>query len=156
MRMRALLLAFSIIAVVALGVTGVASQEKQGRYVMSPTENGFVRLDTETGAMSVCAQRNGRWICELMEDEAQKLQDEITRLRAEVKRLEEQAAAGRAPSDGPTTVEPRKRLELPTEEEVDRALDYFESIFRKFRERIERFEEEERKERPEQKDGSQL
>lgn len=156
MRMRALLLAFSIIAVVALGVTGVASQEKQGRYVMSPTENGFVRLDTETGAMSVCAQRNGRWICELMEDEAQKLQDEITRLRAEVKRLEEQAAAGGAPSDAPTTVEPRKRLELPTEEEVDRALDYFESIFRKFRERIERFEEQERKERPEQKDGSQL
>lgn len=154
--MRALLLAFSIIAVVALGVTGVASQEKQGRYVMSPTENGFVRLDTETGAMSVCAQRNGRWICELMEDEAQKLQDEITRLRAEVKRLEEQAAAGGAPSDAPTTVEPRKRLELPTEEEVDRALDYFESIFRKFRERIERFEEQERKERPEQKDGSQL
>ena len=154
--MRALLLAFSIIAVVALGVTGVASQEKQGRYVMSPTENGFVRLDTETGAMSVCAQRNGRWICELMEDEAQKLQDEITRLRAEVKRLEEQAAAGGAPSDAPTTVEPRKRLELPTEEEVDRALDYFESIFRTFRERIERFEEQERKERPEQKDGSQL
>lgn len=154
--MRALLLAFSIIAVVALGVTGVASQEKQGRYVMSPTENGFVRLDTETGAMSVCAQRNGRWICELMEDEAQKLQNEITRLRAEVKRLEEQAAAGGAPSDAPTTVEPRKRLELPTEEEVDRALDYFESIFRKFRERIERFEEQERKERPEQKDGSQL
>src|SRR5690554_8107114 len=108
MRMRALLLAFSIIAVVALGVTGVASQEKQGRFVMSPTENGFVRLDTETGAMSLCAQRNGRWACELMEDEAQKLHDEIARLRDEVKRLEEQLAAA----------EPRKRLELPTEEEV--------------------------------------
>jgi len=63
-----------------------------------------------------------------------------------VKRLEEQLAAA----------EPRKRLELPTEEEVDRALDYFENIFRKFRERIERFEDQERKERPEQKDGSQL
>lgn len=144
--MRTLPIAVLLIAIVALGVSGVASQEKQGRFVMSPTENGFVRLDTETGAMSLCAQRNGRWGCELMEDEAQKLHDEIARLRDEVKRLEEQLAAA----------EPRKRLELPTEEEVDRALDYFENIFRKFRERIERFEDQERKERPEQKDGSQL
>lgn len=148
--MRALFIAIPAIAALGLGAATGASQERQGRYVMNPTENGFVRLDTETGAMSVCTERNGRWVCELMEDEAKALQEEISRLRAEVKRLEEQAALA---EPAPSTKQPERRLELPTEEEVDKALDYFENIFRKFRERIEKFEHEEGKEH---KDGSRL
>ena len=147
--MRALLCAIPAIAAVGLGAATVASQERQGRFVMSPTENGFVRLDTETGAMSVCTQRNGRWVCELMEDEAKALQEEVARLRAEVKRLEEQAALAKRPHGEPTE-RPERKLELPTEEEIDKALDYFENIFRKFRERIEKFEDKE------QKDGTRL
>lgn len=147
--MRALLVAIPAIAVIGFGAATVSGQERQGRFVMSPTENGFVRLDTESGAMSVCTQRNDRWVCELMEDEAKALQEEVARLRAEVKRLEEQAAlAQRAP--GEPTERPERKLELPTEEEIDKALDYFENIFRKFRERIEKFEEKE------QKDGTRL
>lgn len=148
--MRALFIAIPAIAALGLGAATGASQERQGRYVMNPTENGFVRLDTETGAMSVCTERNGRWVCELMGDEAKALQEEISRLRAEVKRLEEQAALA---EPAPSTKQPERRLELPTEEEVDKALDYFENIFRKFRERIEKFEHEEGKEH---KDGSRL
>lgn len=147
--MRALLIAIPAIAAVGLGAATVASQERQGRYVMSPTENGFVRLDTETGAMSVCTQRNGRWVCEFMEDDAKTLQEEILRLRAEVKRLQDEAALA---EQAPLTKRPERQLELPTEEEVDKALDYFENIFRKFRERIEKFEDKDK----ERKDGAQL
>lgn len=147
--MRALLIAIPAIVALGVGAATVASQERQGRFVMSPTENGFVRLDTETGAMSVCAQRNGRWICELMEDEAKALRDENARLRAEVKRLQDEAALA---EQAPSTRQPERQLELPTEEEVDKALDYFENIFRKFRERIEKFEDKDKG----QKDGAQL
>ncbi len=154
--MRALIIAIPAIAAIGLGAAGVASQERQGRYLMNPVENGFVRLDTETGAMSVCTQRNGRWVCELMGDEAKALQDEVERLRAEVKRLKDQAALAQpTPGDAPPAERPGKTFELPTEEEVDKALDYFENIFRKFRERIEKFERDERgAEKP--KDGTQL
>lgn len=147
--MRALLIAIPAIVALGVGAATVASQERQGRFVMSPTENGFVRLDTETGAMSVCTQRNGRWICELMEDEAKALRDENARLRAEVKRLQDEAALA---EQAPSTRQPERQLELPTEEEVDKALDYFENIFRKFRERIEKFEDKDKG----QKDGAQL
>lgn len=153
--MRALLIATSAIAALGLGAASVASQEQQGRFVMSPAENGFVRLDTETGAMSLCSRRNGKWVCELMEDEAKALRDEVERLRAEVKRLEQQLAlAGREPGEAPSE-RPGTRLELPTEEEVDKALDYFENIIRKFRDRIQKFDEENRTGKEERK-GTQL
>src|SRR5690606_36633652 len=83
MRMRALIIAIPAIAAIGLGAAGVASQERHGRYLLNPVENGFVRLDTETGAMSVCTQRNGRWVCVMMGDEAKALQDEVECLRAE-------------------------------------------------------------------------
>lgn len=150
--MRALIIAVPAIAAVGLGAATVVGQERQGRFAMSPVENGFVRLDTETGAMSFCTQKDGRWTCELMADEAKAIQDEVARLRDEVRRLREQAAA---PESAPPDERPGRKLELPTEEEVDKALDYFENIFKKFRERIEKFEREER-ESGKGKDGTQL
>lgn len=157
--MRALYFAVPAIAVLGLGAAGVASQDRQGRFVMSPAENGFARLDTETGAMSLCTSRNEKWVCEPMEDEAKALRGEIERLRGEVRRLEEQAAlADRSPGETPPSAErPERELQLPSEEEVDKALDYMESIFRKFRDRIKRFEEERKEDtQPEQRKGTQL
>lgn len=139
--MRALFIAIPAIAAVGLGAVSVASQERQGRFVMSPADNGFARLDTETGAMSLCTRQDEKWVCTLMEDEAKALRDEVARLRGEVQRLQEQAAL---PDRRPGAAErPDTTLELPTEEEVDKALDYVESIFRKFRDRIRKFEDEE-------------
>lgn len=140
--MRALFIAIPVLAAVGIGAASVVvGQERQGRFAMSPVENGFVRLDTETGDMSICTQQDGRWTCRLMEDEAKALQDEVARLRDEVSRLRAQAAA---PGTAPPSDRPEPKLELPSEEEIDKALDYFENIFRKLRERIDRFEREER------------
>jgi hypothetical protein len=157
--MRALHFALPAIAVLGLGAAGVASQDRQGRFVMSPAENGFVRLDTETGAMSFCTRREEKLVCEPMEDEAKALREEVERLRTEVRRLQEQAAlAGRSPGDVPPGERPGRKLELPSEQDIDKALDYMETIFRKFRDRIRQFEEEERKDgiRPEERKGTQL
>jgi len=155
--MRALFIAIPVLAAVGLGAaSSVVGQERQGRFAMSPVENGFVRLDTETGVMSICTQQDGRWTCRLMEDEAKALQDEVARLREEVSRLRAQAAVPDipSPSDRPA---PERKLELPSEEEIDKALDYFENIFRKFRERLDRFEREEREhDAGKPKSGTQL
>ena len=155
--MRALFIAIPVLAAVGLGAaSSVVGQERQGRFAMSPVENGFVRLDTETGVMSICTQQDGRWTCRLMEDEAKALQDEVARLREEVSRLRAQAAVPDipSPSDRPA---PERKLELPSEEEIDKALDYFENIFRKFRERLDRFEREGReRDAGKPKSGTQL
>jgi len=155
--MRALFIAIPVLAAVGLGAaSSVVGQERQGRFAMSPVENGFVRLDTETGVMSICTQQDGRWTCRLMEDEAKALQDEVARLREEVSRLRAQAAVPDIPSPGDRPA-PERKLELPSEEEIDKALDYFENIFRKFRERLDRFEREEReRDAGKPKSGTQL
>ncbi len=35
-----------------------------GRYQITPSEQGFTRLDTETGSLSHCAKSDGVWRCE--------------------------------------------------------------------------------------------
>ena len=61
-----------------------ATDDKPGRYTMSPADGGgFVRLDTETGAMALCQRRDAEWSCREMAEPNRGLGDEVERLRAE-------------------------------------------------------------------------
>lgn len=57
-----------------------------GRYTMSQTGDGFLRLDTRTGAMSACTNKNG-WVCRVVPDERAALDAEIGRLQRETASL---------------------------------------------------------------------
>lgn len=130
------------------------AQERAGRYAMSPVEGGFARLDTLTGAMSICrgskdAPASG-WSCTDMADgggDAQarirKLEDENRELRAEIKRMEDNLGLnGEKPKDGQP--EPRPGgpgFKLPSEQEVDQALTYMERMLKKFHDTMKRLEE---------------
>ena len=85
------------------------SQAAGGRYQMTPIENGFMRLDTETGAVSICRNASGKVVCELAEDGAGQynkdidtLKQENQKLRPEVDRLEQHfgLGGGNAPGAG--------------------------------------------------------
>ncbi len=134
--------------------------ETSGRFSMSPVEDGFVRLDKETGSMAFCSKRPSGWSCLPMDDRQKSLRDEIDRLKAEnselkdeVRRLEETFVTGKrdenAAVDGPSTGGPPgglppgglQEFTLPDEEDVDRAVDYLERMIRKFRDRFENFGE---------------
>ena len=130
-----------------LGCATASADERPGRYTMTPTEGGFVRLDTDTGAVSVCRGKEGRFTCEPAEDNRLKLQRDIDRLsrenedlRAEVRRLQAEVPGGGKRAEGPGG--------LPSEEEVDKALNYFERMFRKFRDKLRELEREDRKGTP--------
>ena len=110
--------------------------ERPGRYAMQPVEGGFARLDTETGAVSLCTKKGTGFSCDAVADE-RGLQKEIDRLNAEnrelhaeLKRLAEQQSHGR---EG-------KRMELPSEEDVDKALNYMERLVKKFRDKMKELE----------------
>lgn len=126
--------------------------EKMGRYSMSPADGGgFARLDTLTGAMSLCQRRDGEWTCREMAEPQQNsnkgLNEEIERLRAENQRLKGEIrqmeeimlgdrrahGAGKGDSRGPA-------FKLPTEEEVDQAMSYVQRMLRKFREKLKELE----------------
>jgi len=130
-------------ATVAWAAGTPALAETPGRYSMSPTDGGFVRLDTQTGAMSLCSNKDAAWSCKDMPESSdasrkriEELEKENKALKDDVSRLED-AAAGL----GPPGSEPPKSFTMPDEKDVDKAFDYIESMIKKFRERVKKLEE---------------
>jgi hypothetical protein len=136
---RLMFLGFALAA--AAGVPAAA--DTPGRYSMSPTDGGFVRLDTQTGAMALCANKDSAWSCTDMPESADAsrkridaLEKENKSLKDEISRLEDSAAGL-----GPPGSEPPKQFAMPDEKDVDKAFDYIESMIKKFRERVKKLEE---------------
>ncbi len=97
-----------------------ARADEPGRYTMQPIEGGFLRLDTETGAVSVCKGENGDWACRPAADERSDLEEDNARLRAENEVLRAQIEdMGATP-------------EVPTDEDIDAAMDTFEKVAERF------------------------
>jgi hypothetical protein len=104
-----------LLALGLLGLTiaaGSAQETGTGRYAVEPSVDGFIRLDTETGAMSHCTRRDGVWRCEtLAEDKAavEALTDEVRALNERVDALNDRLTtlegAGPAASVPPAAVE---------------------------------------------------
>ncbi|MEM9028343.1 MAG: hypothetical protein AAGC70_08230 [Pseudomonadota bacterium] len=125
----------------------MAQDASPGRYTMHPTNDGLVRLDTQTGAVSLCRKAGDNWSCEPMNDTAKARRDELAQLRrensalkTEVKRLEEMLGLNDRSSGTRTPREKAPGLTLPSEKQVDEALNYFERLIQKFQERLERLE----------------
>ncbi len=142
-KMRSLLV---LAVTLALAATTVVAQEgRAGRYTMHKSDDGFVRLDTETGAVSLCQKTGGGWGCRAMADagdtspnsEVARLKKENANLKAEIKRLDELLGL-RGNRD--KAARHSRNFSLPTEKEVDGALDYFERMLKKFQDRLKRLE----------------
>lgn len=124
----------------------VSAAETPGRFTMSPTEGGFVRLDTQSGAMALCTRKDADWSCSDMPESAdasrkriEALESENKMLKDEMKRMDDVLGHG---SSGSEPAAP-KSFSLPDEKDVDKAFDYLEAIIKKFRERAKKLEEQE-------------
>jgi hypothetical protein len=111
-------------ALLLAGLVGSASGEEVERYRLEKTENGYVRMDTATGEMSICEERTGQLVCKTAADERAAFQDEIDRLQAKLDGIEGRVAK----------LEERAIPEalLPSDEEVDKSLDIMEKFFNRF------------------------
>jgi hypothetical protein len=80
--------------IMVLGYEGGAQASpdtENGRYTLSPVTDGFLRLNTRNGEVSICTNTNG-WTCRLVPDERTALDAEIGRLQSDNKQLREQLA----------------------------------------------------------------
>ena len=134
----------AVVTALLLTATAVVADEPAhnlGRYSMSPVEGGYLRLDTETGNVAMCAKTGEQWACTPVDDTAKARADsETSRLEAEnrelkdrVRSLQDALEQGK-PADGGTA--PRAQVQVPSEQDIDQALDYMERVFKKVRERI--------------------
>ncbi|GKQ51610.1 hypothetical protein [Bradyrhizobium sp. Ce-3] len=120
---------------------------ENGRYALSPAGDGFLRLDTRTGAVSTCTNSSAGWACYMVPDERAALDAEIGRLQVDNDRLKGELAA-RAPSAKtdealpksdqlkkaePKVAEGERKIEipLPSDRDMDRMMSFLERAWRR-------------------------
>lgn len=152
--MHPLRIAAPLLAAATFAGSALAA-EPSGRFRMSPVDGGFVRLDTETGAMALCTGKDQAWTCAAMADDQANLQRRIETLEAENKelreenrRLEEVLGLGEPkpgdPGKPPAPPPSAGVFQLPSEQDIDKGFDYIEKMLKKFRDRMKKLEETER------------
>ena len=133
------------LAVCALATSVAAAGDPPGRYTMSPAEGGgFVRLDSQTGQMALCRQRDQQWACQDMAAPGPAVGEELARLRtenqtlkSEIRKLEEMMMGDDKRASGRRAERPGgEGFKLPSEQDVDQAMDYLGRMLRKFRDKI--------------------
>ncbi len=140
MSSKSFVVAMPILLLLSLG-DDLRSQQatpdtENGRFTLSAIAEGFLRLDTRTGAVSTCTNKGG-WVCRVVPDERVALDAEMGRLLAENRKLQTQLAQREGPVTGkidtPLAKEDREKsaeispgrkleFELPAEHEKLMAL----------------------------------
>lgn len=93
--------------------------QAQQRFQLQRTDKGIVRLDSETGAITVCRDENNELTCRMAPDERAAYETELDLLEKRVTALEERLSQT-----------PPERL--PSDAEVDRSLSIMERFMRSF------------------------
>ena len=134
---------------VALCAPAIAEGEnpdsEHGRYMFNKVAEGFLRLDTQTGQVSVCSQRAIGFACQAVPDDRTVLENEIARLRTENAALKkEMLAHGLAlPGTGATPESTGSHdnditIRLPDNSEIERMVVYAGQLWHRFVEAIAR------------------
>ncbi len=147
---RNMLLAMAIVSASSgIALSQTLPDGESGRYTMTVVPDGLMRLDTRTGAVSTCTNKENGWACYAIPDERAALDTEIGRLQTENAGLRAQLAA-RSPlaenkidealpkSDPlvppiPKSADGERKIEipLPSGKDMDRVMGFLESAWKR-------------------------
>ncbi|KFB11183.1 hypothetical protein [Nitratireductor basaltis] len=117
---KSVVLAAALIGGAGAMLQGTANAQDE-RFRLERTEDGYVRMNTQTGEMSLCREQDGRLTCapssETDDSSQMSLQSRLADLEKRVEKLEAEAK----PNTG-----------LPSEEEFDQTLGMMERFFQRF------------------------
>jgi hypothetical protein len=139
-------LGLTFVGLMLVGVTLVAPasaeegmpDSEHGRYSFSKVAEGYVRLDAQTGEVSVCSQRVVGWACQAAPDDRTVLEGEIARLRTENAALKKEMLAHGLALPGTATPESSGAhdnditIHLPDDSEIDRVVAYAGQLWHRF------------------------
>jgi hypothetical protein len=98
----------------------------QDRYTLERSGDNFVRMDRQTGEMSVCTEKSGQLVCKLAADERSAFEADVDRMGETIAALDKRIAALE------NSLAARLESKLPTDEEFERTLTYMERFLRGF------------------------
>ncbi len=102
-----------------------AGAQESGRYSLERGEDGFVRLDTMTGEMSLCRETGDGLSCDTARDDAAELRRERDRLHDENREL---ARENEQLRDELARYDDFSTEGLPSEEEIEEVATWFERV----------------------------
>jgi hypothetical protein len=103
------------------------------RYSFSRVDDGFLRLDIQTGQVAHCGPASVGWACQAVAEDRAALEKEIARLQDEVASLKQEVASLRAPpAPPPADLSPPDNRDdaVKLREDMDRARVAFENAWR--------------------------
>jgi hypothetical protein len=137
------------IVITAVALAGPAHAENSvpdgegGRYVFSKQADGFVRLDTQSGAVSLCREQTVGWACQAAPEDRALFESEIARLQNENAALKKTLlthglALPSGSSAGAPVAQDQSSLRLPSDADIDRLIAFAGQIWQRFVEAIAR------------------
>lgn len=115
---------------------------ENGRFSFHRAEEGYLRLDTRTGQVSICARKPVGWSCHPVPDERNALEGEIARLQIDNGLLKKELLARNLPlpgsikKDAPVAKLPDVELKLPSDSDLDRVLNFMDKVWRRLAEKM--------------------
>ncbi len=113
-------------------VAGDSTTIDVGRYTMSKTANGLVRLDTKTGQVSHCTASSAGLACKIAADERRAYQQEIDAVNNRLNNLQSRLSTLEKDVRSGKFARAEKRLPTQAREEFERALEFADKAFRHF------------------------
>ena len=139
-------LLFVGMCMVALTMGYSSAQDRFGggsdRYMVSEVEGGVLRIDRQSGAVSMCEGKGGEWTCELVPDDRDAMLREIEDLRLENRRLRRQLARIDPDFDERNYGYGKPRRDRDgkfTKKEIDETMDSFEYMMERLLGTVEKF-----------------
>ena len=108
-----------------------APATENGRYSLNRTDDGYLRLDQQTGHLSVCKRRELGWACHPVPDERSALEDEIARLQKDNAALKKEMLARGVTPPGVAKGPNQPDGASPSDADIDRAMATAERIWRR-------------------------
>ena len=142
-------IAFLVLVAWAAIAPAAWAQDKPGgddsRFAFTRIEDGYLRLDTRTGQVSVCTRRTAGWTCLTVADERAALEAEIARLQGENAALKKELLARNVPLPGVVKPDPPKTEDpkaLPDDAELTKMMAFVEKVWRRMVEIITNLQKE--------------
>jgi len=114
-----------------------APDTEGGRYVFSKQANGFLRLDTQSGAVALCNEQPVGWACQAAPEDRAMFERELARLQNENAALKRallahglSLPAGVAPDAAAAPND--LTVHLPSDADIDRAFAFVGHVWQRF------------------------